>query len=165
MWKQRHSKRELTWISIYLRNARKMFSLHLTVPPDGSSPGKRPSHLLVERQQTPHHNSHGRGAPHTAPCAIAAAWLCPAFLFLTHPQTEPLWPGGQQQVPGNIWSPTGNRLPWPMSPAFSQSQGKGAALGDSAASALCTSACSPWIPREPSGNIIKITRETALTEN
>ena len=36
-----------------------MFSLHLTVPPDGSSPGERLSD----------HDPHRRGAPRTAPCA------------------------------------------------------------------------------------------------
>lgn len=105
---------------------------------------------------------------HTTPCALAAMLpSCMALpgLPLPHTSTEPLWPGKEQQVLGDTWSQTGNGLPWPMSPAFSWSQGKRAVLGDSTASALCRSACSPWIPHELSGNGIKITRETALTEN
>lgn len=74
----------------HLQDARKMFSLHLTVPPDSSSPGERPFNLLARRQQTSHHVSYHRRALHRDPGALGprnpTSLLCSAFVFLTYAQ-------------------------------------------------------------------------------
>lgn len=166
MWKQRHSKRELTWISIYLRNARKMFHF--------ISQSLLMAHLLGRdphtswRKDSRHRTTTLTGEEHLTPLLAPLqlrgfAW--PSSSSHIHRQNHSGLAGSNRSRATSGLRQVTNRLPWPVSPALSQSQGKGAALGDSAASALCMSACSPWIPREPSGNFIKITRETALTEN
>lgn len=112
----------------HLQDARKMFSLHLTVPPDSSSPGERPFNLLARRQQTSHHVSYHRRALHRDPGALGPEepnFTALLSLRLPHVCTNPLWPSWQQQVLGNIWSLTGNGLLWPMSLLAPRAKAKG----------------------------------------
>lgn len=103
-----HSKRELTRINIYIQDARKMFSLHYAAPPAGSPPWETFKPLGVKTVDSTPWLTEERSTLHGSLCPLqtcsSAAWLCSAFLFVTHPQNHSGLDGrDRSQATSSLW--------------------------------------------------------------